>query len=245
MFPFTHIWFSEKVLGYSNNMTVLGSIFPDAFVSNKLSYEATHKTGWDIFHYFCQEKPELTDFIKSGVTHMVHPEGLDFYGDEAYNGAEGYCFQKAADIVEEVIDACNIPKEFGLWKAHNFIEMAVELNILNKNHRLLEQLDYSLKDSILINQIRFSLERFYGVEPGSLKNGFKRFESFVFRDNINSHILSINYDHHMKNKHGINIDIDKASKIIDDAKLIIGKDFNNFIGITVENVKEMLQRRLE
>ena len=244
MFPFTHIWFSEKVLGYSNNMAVLGSIFPDACVSNKLSYEATHKTGWDIFDYFYKEKPELIDFIKSGITHTVSPEGLDFYGDESYNGADGYCFRKAAEIVEEVIDACNIPEEYGLWKAHNFIEMAVELNILNNNYGLKEQLQNALEDSGLISVVEFSLEKYYNMNSKSLKNCFRRFENFVYKGNVNSRILSINYDHHMKDKHGINIDIDKSSKIIDKAKAIISEDFIDFIEITEEKVSSMLTDRL-
>lgn len=244
MFPFTHIWFSRNVLGYSNNMTVLGSIFPDVFVSDKLNYDDTHKIGWSIFDYFYEVKPEISDFIKSGITHTVSPAGLDFYGDEAYNGSMGYCFQKATDIVEEVVEACNLPEEYGLWKAHNFIEMAVELNILNENAELIELLDYALKDKKLVNKIESSLEMFYSLNSGSLKNSFKRFEHFVYKEAISSRILSINYDYHMKNRHGINIDIDKASRVIDKAKHIISKDFNGFIEITEGNVKKMILNRL-
>lgn len=245
MFPFTHILFSRNVLGYSNNMTVLGSIFPDAFVSNKLSYEDTHKIGWGIFDYFHRGKPELLDFIKSVITHTVWPEGLDYYGDESYRGLKGYCFQKAAGIEEEVIDACNLPHEYGLWKAHNFIEMAIELNVLHQNINILKWLDCALKDSELIAEIELSLEKFYGLGLGSLKNSFKRFENFVYKGDINSRILSINYDHHMQNKHGIYINIDKASKIIDKAKLIISDDFDDFIKTTEINVKAMVKQRLE
>ncbi|MEA4960289.1 hypothetical protein [Lutispora sp.] len=245
MFPFTHIWFSQRVLGYSNNMTVLGAIFPDALVSAKLNYEATHKIGWHIFDYFYKEKPELWDFIKSGVTHTVYPRGLDFYGDEEYKGSKGFCFQKAIEIVEEVIDACNIPEEYGLWKAHNFIEMAVELNILNKNNKLPMLLENALKDTELIKETEFILEKFYELEPGILRNSFVRFESFVYKESVDSFILSINYDQHMKNRHGISIDIDKASKIIDKAERIISNDYAEFFEITEKKVEEMLQKRLE
>ncbi|MCQ1530789.1 hypothetical protein [Lutispora saccharofermentans] len=245
MFPFTHIWFSQKVLGYSNNMTVLGAIFPDALVSATLNYEATHKIGWHILDYFYREKPELLDFIKSGITHTVYPRGLDFYGDEEYKGSKGFCFQKAIEIAEEVIDACNIPKEHGLWKAHNFIEMAVELNILSENNNLPMLLEDALKDTELIKEIEATLEKFYGLEPKSLGNSFIRFESFVYKKNVDSFILSINYDQHMKNKHGISIDIDKASKIIDKAAFIISKDYAEFFETTEKKVEEMLQKRLE
>ncbi|HHY78313.1 MAG TPA: hypothetical protein GX498_07400 [Clostridiales bacterium] len=244
MFPFTHIWFSHNVLGYTNNMTVLGSIFPDAFVSSELDYNATHKTGWKLYDYFAKDKPELLDFVKSTVTHTVSPEGLDYYGDESYKGSKGYCFQKAESIVEEVIEACNIPENFGIWKAHNFIEMAIEINILNENGYLLGFLDKALQDSSIMNEIERSLESYYGLKTGSLKNNFKKFQHFVYKENVSSRILSINYDHHMKVRHGINIDIDKASKVIDKAKHIIHDDYAGFLEEAVIKVKGMLKDKI-
>lgn len=245
MFPFTHIWFSRNVLGYSNNMTVLGSIFPDALVSRELPYEATHRVGWDLYDYYYEKNSKFLDFAISATTHTVSPKGLDYYGDDAYEGSMGYCFQKAESIVEEVIDACNIPVEFGLWKAHNFIEMAVEFEILNENEDFLELLDKALKDNHTMHEIESSLEEYYGLETGKLKNSFKRFQHFVYTENISSHILSINYDYHMKARHGISIDIDKASRIIDKAKHIIRDDYIDFFTFIEKKVKEMLHDRLE
>lgn len=245
MFPFTHIWFSRNVLRYTNNMTVLGSIFPDAFVSKELPYDVTHNIGWDLYDYCYEKDFNLVDFAISAATHTVSPKGLDYYGDNAYEGADGYCFQKAVSIVEEVIEACNIPVEFGLWKAHNFIEMAVEFEILNNNKDLVNLLDEALKDEQTMHEIESSLEEYYRLESGTFRNYFKRFQHFVYKENISSHILSINYDYHMKVRHGINIDIDKASKIIDKAKHIISDDYKRFFAVTEKRVRDMIDDRLE
>lgn len=123
--------------------------------------------------------------------------------------------------------------------------MAVELNILNKNNKLPMLLENALKDTELIKETEFILEKFYELEPGILRNSFVRFESFVYKESVDSFILSINYDQHMKNRHGISIDIDKASKIIDKAELIISNDYAEFFEITEKKVEEMLQKRLE
>lgn len=245
MFPFTHIWFSQNVLGYSNNMTVLGSIFPDALVSDKLNHDDTHNIGWNMYKFFMEEKPELMDFVKSAMTHTVSPKGLDYYGDGIYEEQKGYCFLKAESIVDEVIEACNIPKEYGLWKAHNFIEMAVEFEILHENEQLVVLLDKSLQDNPTICEIESSLETFYGLEHGTLKHSFRKFQHFVYKEDVSSRILSINYDHHMKLRHGINIDIDKASKIIDKAKHIINEDYIDFLANAEEKVRETLDYGME
>ena len=123
--------------------------------------------------------------------------------------------------------------------------MAVELIILNKNNKLPMLLENALKDTELIKEMELALEKFFGFEQGSLRNSFIRFENFVYKENVDSFILSNNYDHHMKNKHGISIDIDKASKIIDKAKFIISKDYAEFFENAEKNVEEMLQKRLE
>jgi len=226
-------------------MTVLGAIFPDAFVSNKLNHDDTHNFGWNMYRFYQEKEPELIDFVISAMTHTISPKGLDYYGDGVYGEQEGYCFLKAESIVDEVVDACNIPKEYGLWKAHNFIEMAVELEVLNDNKQLLKQLDEALHDDLMMYEIESYLETFYSLEHGFLKNCFKRFKHFVYKEDISSRVLSIKYDHHMKLKHGINIDIDKASKIIDKAKYIIKDDYIDFFITTEKKVKEMLSVRME
>jgi hypothetical protein len=116
MFPITHIWFSREVLGHINNMTVVGSIFPDTAVSGFLNHEQTHKVGWGLYNFFEDNCPEYIDFARGVVTHTVNPRGLDFYADEEYReGPKGYCFQKGRQIEEEVINAAK------LANAHDFI----------------------------------------------------------------------------------------------------------------------------
>jgi hypothetical protein len=154
MFPLTHIWFSEKVLGYMNNLTVLGAVFPDIVITKCLKYDNTHNVGFGIYEHFKKTNPSFMDFVKSMLTHTVNPNGLDYYSDEAYlNGYKGYCFQKGMEIEKEVIDACNIPEEYGLWKAHNFIEMGVELNIADSEPKLSQILHNSFCDKDLITKI--------------------------------------------------------------------------------------------
>ena len=122
MFPNTHIWFSDMVLGYTNHLTVLGAIFPDACVCKYLTYDITHKSNWAIFDYIFEEKIELSDFAKSMVTHTVLPKGLDYYCDGLYMSSEGYCFQKVALIVDDVMDVA-IFRRIWILESHNFIEM--------------------------------------------------------------------------------------------------------------------------
>lgn len=242
MFPITHIWFSRRVLGYANNMTVLGSVFPDTVINCSLTYDQTHNIGWGLYEYFRNQSEEHLDFARAMVTHTVNPNGLDFYGDEEYGlGYKGYCFQKAVEIEKEVIQACNIPDKFGLWKAHNFIEMGIEMNIASSENELMDLFHKGLTDSRLIHEISSQIDRYYHLEGKSVADCFKRFTEIMELNGLSSLALANRYDIQMKVKHGIQIDIEKCSEIIDKSRLIVQKDFDSFIDCCTARVKTMLK----
>ena len=242
MFPITHIWFCRRVLGYSSNMTVLGSVFPDTVIKCSLTRDQTHNVGWGLYKYLKEHGNEHLEFARAMATHTVNPRGLDFYGDEEYgDGYKGYCFQKAAAIEKEVIEACNIPAEFGLWKAHNFIEMGIEMNIAESERELMDVFHKGLTDYCLIKELSLYLDRYYGLKDKSVSDCFCRFTEFMELKDLNSFTLACRYNTQMNYKHGIEIDISKCSNIIEKARGIVQEDFESFISCCAEKVKAMLK----
>jgi len=242
MFPITHIWFSKEVLGNMNNMTVLGAIFPDTAISGFLTHEKTHKVGWRLFDFFENSYSEFLDFAKGIVTHAVDPRGLDFYADEEFGeGRKGYCFQKASHIEREVIEACSIPESFGLWKAHNFIEMGIELNMAESNEIYSKALYDALNDSCLINALAEPLESFFELGKTAITESMKRFAGFVELSHLNSRTLAQKYNEQMQSKHGIKIDVGRSCNIIEKSRIIIEDDFDEFAGVCINNVRNMLR----
>lgn len=242
MFPITHIWFSRKVLGYINNMTVLGSVFPDTVIKCCLTRDQTHDVGWGLHNYFKEHGKEYLDFTKAMATHTVNPKGLDFYGDEEYGtGYKGYCFQKAAAIEREVIEACNIPEKFGLWKAHNFIEMGIEMNIISSERELVDSFYRGLTDFSLEKELSSLLDEYYGLKDSSVNECFSKFSSFMELKDVSSLAFANRYNTQMQTKHGIKINISKSSEIIEKSRSIVQNDFDDFIEFCIEKVESMLK----
>jgi len=242
MFPITHIWFSRKVLGYINKMTVLGSIFPDTVIKCCLTHGQTHNVGWGLYECFKNYSEEYLDFAKAMATHTVNPQGLDFYGDEEYgSGCKGYCFQKAAEIELEVIDACNIPHKFGIWKAHNFIEMGIEMNIEDSEKELTDIFAEALRDSLIVGELSSRLDKYFKLKDGSVADCFSKFTDFMELKGLNSFALASRYNTQMQVKHGININILKSSEIIEKSRTIVWDDFDSFIDYCTEKVVNMLK----
>ncbi len=168
MYPQTHIYFAEKVLARENDSVALGSVFPDMIIGRYFNHLKAHSRGAEIYRYL-RNNGAFSDFRDGVVTHGFDPKGLDYYGDEKYLDYErGYCFERGRPFVLATVMACNIPYEMGWWKAHNIIEMGVELLVGLSGH-------YGEK----IKRPRFRLQitawlnlnvRYYGF-VGSCSNG--------------------------------------------------------------------------
>lgn len=239
MFPITHIWFAEKVLGRINSSVILGAIFPDIVITGCLEHKQTHCCGYELYDYL---KWDCSDFARAMATHTVSPKGLDYYGDECYGtGYKGYCFQKGSMIVEDVIRACNLPEEFGLWKAHNFIEMGIELNMIDENSSLLSKLSNAFLDKAAVNHIAEPIERYFNLKPHTIEESFQRFSEFIQLSQTSSYALAVKYDMQMQSKHNIKIDVEQSSAIIQKCRSIVKDDIDEFMRYCSIKTAEVLE----
>jgi hypothetical protein len=223
-------------------MTILGSVFPDTVIKCCLTYDQTHNVGWRLYEYFRDHSEEHLDFAKAVITHTVNPKGLDFYGDEEYgSGYKGYCFQKAVLIEKEVIAACNIPDKFGLWKAHNFIEMGIEMNIAESEKELVNLFNKGLIDNHLVIELSSRINDYFELKDRSVAECFGKFTNFMELEELSSCSLANRYNNQMQFKHGISIDVSKCSEIIEKSRVIVQEDFESFINYCTEKVKTMLE----
>lgn len=127
MFPLTHLYTAKTVLGYENNQTVLGCLFPDYGTYLGLGRNLCHEMGIDMYHYALEHDDAHLDFALGVLTHGTCLPGIDYYADEEYHGKKpGFCFQSGEAIAKEVAAACNLPDNMALWKTHNIMEMAFD-----------------------------------------------------------------------------------------------------------------------
>lgn len=242
MFPITHVWFGNSVLGELDSQGILGTIFPDMVISGALEYSRTHKSGWELYEYFSTNHPDYLNFAKGTVTHGVTPKGLDFFGDECYRNTEkGYCFQKAVPIVREVLHCCNIPETMGLWKAHNFIEMAIELEIHEAFPGTLERMKAALEDHVMIGPLGRLLEEFYHLDEGTIPALIKQFSSFVELETPTAIQLAKKYDLQMKRRHHIGIQIEESAALIMKSRELVSDDLFEFFDFARVEVKKTIE----
>lgn len=243
MFPLTHVHMVQKLFQPANNLLVLGSIFPDTTVGNSLSYNQTHRQGKRLYQYIKEKDPEFLPFALGVISHGVEPFGLDFFGDEKYLEFEkGYCFEKARSIIQATITVCNLPQRFGWWKAHNFIEMAIELDIASCYPETYGALNQVYEDTELIAWAGELLADFYYATPQEIMAGIFHFRNYVLEEGISANKLAVNYNNQMIKRHSIKTDIEKVEELIIWSRDLIKDSYEDFLNYCCQEITETLDK---
>ena len=236
MYPQTHIFFAEKVLGRQNDAVALGSIFPDMIIGRYFNHLQAHSRCAEIYH-FLKSAGTLPDFRKSVVTHGFDPKGLDYYGDEKYLDYErGYCFEKGRPFILATIMACNIPYEMGWWKSHNIIEMGIEL-LVSGSGRFSEQIKNALTNRQLIQEVDEMTSGLWRDADLKFSEKVRRFIDFVDVERATADSLAEKYRIQMHFKHGVEIETRSVARLIDRAAEQVSDDVKEFFRIVAETVK--------
>lgn len=241
MYPQTHVYFAEMVLGCGGDDVVLGSVLPDMLTGSVFDHLEAHTKAMDIFSFLRKEK-SLLGFGQAAATHGFVPKGLDYYGDEKYLHFEkGYCFEKARALVEETVAACRIPPEMGWWKAHNIIEMGVEL-LISERGAYGKKIKKAFFNEKLALEVENKLVRALNKPDIGYSRRVKRFAEVVELDVATPASLAAKYRLQMLYRHRIEIDVGEVARLIDKAKNIVAADVDEFFRhacvLVAQNLKE-------
>ncbi|HUW65508.1 MAG TPA: hypothetical protein VMW83_12615 [Spirochaetia bacterium] len=240
MFPQTHLYFAARILDRMSDAIALGSVFPDMIITSEVTWNDTHCRGAELYRYLCRES-QLRDFSLAAVTHGAAPAGLDFYGDKSYPPYNhGFCFEKARPLVEKTIIACRVPEEMGWWKAHNILEMGIELSF-GASGRWGQALQRGFANDELIGRLAERLTRFFPLPAGEFIRRMRDYPCLVELSAATAGSLAEKYAVQMMRKHGIEIDIPAVAELIELAGATVAPDLDGFFLFTERRVAAVLK----
>jgi len=242
MFPLTHVLTARTLLESSQHQVVLGGIFPDLGNTVGLNRQIAHEMGTG-FLEFCRERNRgFLYFAWAIITHGSKPNGLDYFADEYFNGqAPGYCFQRAVPLVDKVITACALPPEMGLWKAHNFVEMAYEVIAVERYPFLSDLVLETLNDRVAISGCAEVLGQYFNVDISRIGATFRNLPGYFCLSGITPVRLAEKYAVHLKERHQITgSNVAAMAEIIEEAAAGVRDEFDQFLGCCFQRITEMI-----
>jgi len=133
MLPLSHVYVSTQASGRKTPLLIFGSILPDIATTSAQSIgrDKIHNAPRDFFNFVQTHYPDLIDLAWGVRLHSQVDGGADYYSDDS---KAGYAKIEGAKISHAVAELLEIPKgDVSLVLAHNFIELAVDLQ-LHQDH---------------------------------------------------------------------------------------------------------------
>jgi len=162
MFPLVH-HYADKIISplAEDHLMIFGGLFPDLASGGGMERNFAHECG-ALFYEWCRKNaPEGLLMARSVICHGTEPKGLDYYADEDWNGGpKGWCFHEGKKYMDGVRKATPLGEDYILWKAHNFVEMGLELLVLEKEKTLCEELLAAIDDR---SAAAYAADIFYGA----------------------------------------------------------------------------------
>jgi hypothetical protein len=251
VFPLAHLFFARQVLGCLDDAAALGAVLPDAVAAGGSGWEATHGMGLRLYEGAVGARERghpdgelLVRFARSALTHGAEPPGLDYYGDLAYDGHDrGFAYLVARPLAERVAAVCGVSPDLGWWKAHNFVEMAIELVIDAENPALGACLQRALELPEPAATVASLVDDVLSWPPGGTAACFARFPSFLTLERLTPQRLAQTYQFQVRAKHGVAaIDVAAAAELIVEAVELVRPVMDEFFAVAADSVTRLLVR---
>lgn len=141
MFPLAHNYMAERIMAAApgpfkrdfsaleQQLIYVGSILPDFICGMGFDRNFWHSRSADFLRFARGFSPEAEALALGVRLHGDDGQGFDTFADEIWQGKMGWCFLQCLPYIPDVILACNLPRALALWKAHNMVELAAELDL--------------------------------------------------------------------------------------------------------------------
>jgi len=173
MFPIVHHRINKALYPDTSPLIILGALYPDMASTSGYNRNEAHTMG-DTFAAWCKiNAPWGIDLAKGIISHGCNPYGVDYYSDEFWPGGEkGWCFQQGVPWMPEVARTTNLPENLIWWKAHNFVEMSLELIMIDQDNDLNSDILKAVDDHGAVKEVAQLLAAYAGLDESKIEYAY-------------------------------------------------------------------------
>lgn len=215
MFPLAHNYMAKRILAAApgpfavdfsaqdQRLLLVGSILPDFVAGMGLERDFWHGCGADFYHFAVRKMPEAAPLALGIWLHGIDGCGFDTYADEVWQGKMGWCFLKCLPYIPDAVLACNLPRPYALWKAHNLVEMAAELEVAAASPRLGPDLMASIHDEAVMQTIIAAFAAFANAKSENIRRVLQTMDERFSILNVSPEDSAAKYLRQLERRHQI------------------------------------------
>lgn len=152
-----HAWVAVNSKPKGNRkLLIIGSILPEImFYTKKHPFKLgkIHEGGDSVYNYLKKNKPEWSDLGIGMIAHSAK------YGADKFNLNEnlailGYKGKDVEILRKKLIKILKVSHDTSKIRAHNILELAIELKIVKDNPEFIKEFNESISDKKIIEQTK-------------------------------------------------------------------------------------------
>lgn len=233
MYPLSHIYVSYRTLNQMDPPTALGSVLPDILVGTGIPWRKAHHSTEAPF-----QEHLISPALRLGAAlHGIDLPGLDYFSDISYQNGKGYAYQKAA-LIESDVKEIGVQPDHALWRGHNFIEMAIEIELSQQHPELWQYLFEAQGNDNLHHQVRMLADSLGATRPELAPQVLNRF--LTIQGQVDS--LAQDYARKLSNFYSLSIDPAKCKTIITKSMAIVQENYQEFLANSISAIQQALEK---
>ena len=239
MFHYTHSYIAARLYKSQSDLLLVGSIIPDLAVMGIIKWQGGLHGGEAVknFSQFIQGHPDYLDLYRGVLAHNI----LDDFTHIDYKGEIGYAFQnnqELADLIGKYYELND--DKWSIGKAHNFIESAVDILLLNEDPTAQDKLKKAIKT---VNRKKLSelFSDYFNIDKSefleSISQFFDLFTKYDFTKEENWVLFWEDLEKLMSLK---DIGSQKRKELLDKSISIVKNTYKDFLNYSLaEGVKQV------
>lgn len=240
MFHHAHIYIASKLYGSIDPLLLIGGFLPDLAVTKIIK--------WDEGLHGEKSDKKFSDYIKTkhqsliNLANGVHAHNiLDDFTHIEYITKPGYAFQNNEDVVKLVGQYYGLDEESAKRKAHNFLESAVDILLLNEKPEIQEMLKSAVKNVDQYN-LAESLADYFEIDKDKLHEAivfyFELFTRYDFSKKENWILFWAGLEKLLEMK---NIGDQSREKLLDKSIEIVENTYQDFLSYAIKNGSKLIK----
>lgn len=236
MCPLTHIYIATKVAERESPLLVIGSVLPDVvWMSRRLPSDKLHDNPKEFYEFVRSNSKDMHDLALGMMLHS-NAKGADYYS-HFYKG--GYAMAKGKNLIKDLVNLFNFKDEkLNLYKAHNFIEAALDVHLLENNGDLVDL--YKNSNDFNLEKIAQSIYEFTNFDKDIIKGDLDSFFKIFGPESVSSKKAFVNnfFPPVLEAAFHEKAPGEEIAKILDKALEITEKDWQELIEMIIPKMKK-------
>lgn len=244
MFPLVHHRINKAIYPETSPLIILGALYPDMASTSGYIRDVAHMMG-NTFANWCRiNAPWGMDLARGIISHGCDPFGVDYYSDEFWPGGEkGWCFQQGVPWMPRVARATNLPDDLIWWKAHNFVEMSLELLMTEANPQLNSDILNAVNDRAAVKEVAQILAAYAELDQSKIEYAFVMVPEVFALEEVTPQILAIRQGRAFRRRHQVfNYDLEQMAELLQQMSISLSAVANPYLQEVEKLVGETLAK---